>query len=49
MTIIGPYVTSVGATKFIQDAIGPEQSTSWSGGGFSWHFDAPDYQVHDSY
>jgi tripeptidyl-peptidase-1 len=39
-----PYVTSVGATKFIQDAIGPEQSTSWSGGGFSWHFDAPSYQ-----
>ena len=42
-----PYVTSVGATTFINGGVsGPEEATTafGSGGGFSWHFDIPSYQ-----
>ncbi|KAF3916847.1 Aorsin [Dactylellina cionopaga] len=35
-----PFVTSVGAT----DPTDPEQAASFSGGGFSWYFDRPNYQ-----
>jgi len=40
------YVTSVGATKFIQGNTGPEAAVQafGSGGGFSWLFDMADYQ-----
>jgi tripeptidyl-peptidase-1 len=41
-----PYVTSVGATRFLGDQIGPEAAVSQfhSGGGFSWFFDMPGWQ-----
>ncbi|EPS41794.1 hypothetical protein H072_4295 [Dactylellina haptotyla CBS 200.50] len=34
-----PFVTSVGSTD-----LDPEQASSFSGGGFSWYFDRPNYQ-----
>lgn len=42
-----PYVTSVGATKFISGTSGPEEATTYfpSGGGFSNHFSLPDWQA----
>eukprot|EP01102_Stenamoeba_stenopodia_P010034 TRINITY_DN2978_c0_g1_i1.p1 TRINITY_DN2978_c0_g1~~TRINITY_DN2978_c0_g1_i1.p1 ORF type:complete len:574 (-),score=173.12 TRINITY_DN2978_c0_g1_i1:81-1772(-) len=42
-----PYVTSVGATRFLDQVDGPEAAVDnfGSGGGFSWVFDAPDYQT----
>lgn len=42
-----PYVTSVGATRFLQDSVGPEGAVAafGSGGGFSWHFPIPSYQA----
>eukprot|EP01090_Pellita_catalonica_P018605 TRINITY_DN6064_c0_g2_i1.p1 TRINITY_DN6064_c0_g2~~TRINITY_DN6064_c0_g2_i1.p1 ORF type:complete len:541 (+),score=103.79 TRINITY_DN6064_c0_g2_i1:136-1623(+) len=41
-----PYVTSVGATRFINNAVGPEAAVEafGSGGGFSLLFDRPSYQ-----
>eukprot|EP01104_Vermistella_antarctica_P017131 TRINITY_DN601_c0_g1_i3.p1 TRINITY_DN601_c0_g1~~TRINITY_DN601_c0_g1_i3.p1 ORF type:complete len:561 (-),score=132.99 TRINITY_DN601_c0_g1_i3:81-1712(-) len=41
-----PYVTSVGATHFLNGAVGPEGAVTGfsSGGGFSWYFDQPSYQ-----
>jgi tripeptidyl-peptidase-1 len=40
------YVTSVGATRFMQDAVGPEAAVEAfsSGGGFSLLFKQPSYQ-----
>ncbi|KAK6541506.1 polynucleotide 3'-phosphatase [Orbilia ellipsospora] len=35
-----PFVTSVGAT----DLTDHEEASSFSGGGFSWYFDRPEYQ-----
>jgi tripeptidyl-peptidase-1 len=44
-----PYTTSVGATKFISGASGPEAAVSLfkSGGGFSQAFPTQDYQSDD--
>jgi len=41
-----PWVTAVGATYFVSGTSGEEQATTQfgSGGGFSFDFDAPDYQ-----
>merc|ERR1719502_36018 len=39
-----PYVTAVGGTDFASYSIGDEKSWSESGGGFSDHFDIPDFQ-----
>ena len=41
-----PYVTSVGATRFINSAVGPEEAVIEfkSGGGFSEDFQRPSYQ-----
>jgi tripeptidyl-peptidase I len=39
-----PYVTSVGATGLYL----PWEPTSWSSGGFSEYFEAPDWQVNDT-
>mmetsp|Transcript_7266 Transcript_7266/g.7976 ORF Transcript_7266/g.7976 Transcript_7266/m.7976 type:complete len:554 (+) Transcript_7266:29-1690(+) len=41
-----PYVTSVGATRFLQDGVGPEGAVEafGSGGGFSPLFPIPSYQ-----
>jgi len=41
-----PYVTSVGATRFLQNSVGPEGAVQsfGSGGGFSDHFPRPSYQ-----
>lgn len=41
-----PYVTSVGATRFLQEEVGPEAAVEafGSGGGMSWHFPMPEYQ-----
>jgi tripeptidyl-peptidase-1 len=42
-----PYVTSVGATSFLEAKIGPEGGARnfKSGGGFSWNFEQPSYQA----
>jgi len=42
-----PYVTAVGATRFLSGSSGPEGAVDnfGSGGGFSRSFDAPSYQV----
>ena len=37
----GPYVTSVGGTRNFR----PEMAANLSGGGFSWYFETPDYQL----
>jgi Subtilase family len=44
-----PWVTPVGATRFLQMAVGPEGAVQFfkSGGGFSWVWKTPDYQVAD--
>jgi len=39
-----PYVTSVGSTDFVTGNSGTERSTSFSGGGFSYNWEAPSYQ-----
>tara|TARA_B110000093_G_C12938847_1_gene397109 strand:+ start:64 stop:1794 length:1731 start_codon:yes stop_codon:yes gene_type:complete len=39
-----PYVTSVGSTTFEAGNGGTERAASFSGGGFSWNFNAPSYQ-----
>ena len=39
---VGPYVTSVGGTMGLPPAA--EVGNFFSGGGFSYHFDRPDYQ-----
>jgi len=41
-----PYVTSVGATEFINSGVGPERAVQsfGSGGGFSLFFPTPSYQ-----
>jgi tripeptidyl-peptidase I len=39
-----PYVTAVGGTYFLNNAVGEEGATSWSGGGFSNVFPRPSYQ-----
>jgi len=41
-----PFVTSVGATEFINAGVGPERAVQdfGSGGGFSWFFPVPAYQ-----
>eukprot|EP01027_Heterolobosea_sp_BB2_P012661 GEZU01018326.1.p1 GENE.GEZU01018326.1~~GEZU01018326.1.p1 ORF type:complete len:279 (+),score=83.56 GEZU01018326.1:1047-1883(+) len=41
-----PHVTSVGATQFLNDAVGPEKAVTEfsSGGGFSYFYPRPDYQ-----
>jgi len=42
-----PYVTAVGATSFQENRVGPEVAakTFSSGGGFSWHYEQPEYQT----
>jgi len=42
-----PYVTTVGSTSFIAHSVGAESATYsfGSGGGFSWVYEQPDYQV----
>jgi len=43
-----PYVTSVGSTVFISGNSGEERSTAFSGGGFSYNWQAPSYQKTDT-
>lgn len=44
---VSPYVTSVGATHFLQYGIGPEGAVTQfsSGGGLSWYDAIPSYQT----
>jgi tripeptidyl-peptidase-1 len=39
-----PYVTSVGSTTFVAGNSGTQRAVSFSGGGFSWTWEAPSYQ-----
>merc|ERR1712151_1467393 len=39
-----PYITAVGGTDFLGSTIGEEMAWVNSGGGFSDHFDIPEYQ-----
>ena len=42
-----PYITSVGATKFIPEVVATDSSNGFvSGGGFSRYFPMPKYQEH---